>query len=240
MSRLIVKANDLIAHNTYKMLLKDALPHLPGQFVEIKVNDTMTPFLRRPFSVADYENGILTIVYKVIGVGTQILSMIKPGSSLDVIEQLGNGFNLNINDKKVTLIGGGCGCAPLLYLAKELRRIEKTVTLVMGFSSKEDCFFIDDFYSLGETIVTTDDGTLGIKGNVVTMMNNIINDYYFAVGPEAMLKAVIKLSKRGQISLEERMGCGFGACMGCTILTHQGPKRVCVEGPVFKSEDLVW
>ncbi|MDD3126708.1 MAG: dihydroorotate dehydrogenase electron transfer subunit [Candidatus Izemoplasmatales bacterium] len=240
MSHLVVKANDLIAFDTYKMILINALPHRPGQFIEIKVSDTMTPYLRRPLSVADYKNGELTLVYKVVGLGTKILSTVKPQSSLDVIEQLGNGFNLDTVEKNITLIGGGCGCVPLLFLAKELRLRRKTIKFIAGFQSSKDCFFVDEFSQLGAVKVITDDGTLGTQGNVITAMNHIIESYYYAVGPKSMLQAIATISKWGQMSLEERMGCGFGACMGCSIMTSQGIKRVCVDGPVFNTEDIIW
>lgn len=239
MNLLTVKKNEKIATDTYKMTLDSTTKHKAGQFVEIKVNNTIAPFLRRPISVSDSNEDGLTIVYKVFGSGTDILSKVSVGEEISCLEDLGNGFSLTA-DSEICLVGGGIGVPPLLLLAKELKKQGKKITTVLGFSTKDDVFYEEELSQYSDVYITTLDGSYGIKGNVLDVMKDVSFSYYYAVGPTGMLKAIKKTYPKGQLSLEERMGCGFGACMGCSIMTKIGPKRVCVDGPVFDAEVLSW
>ncbi len=237
MRRLTVIKHDCIALNTFAIVLKGAPQHKPGQFVNLFVPGHH--FLKRPFSVADQKGDEILLIYKVFGSGTKALSEVKVGEKLDCLTCLGNGFTLT-HHNHIYLIGGGVGIPPLYYLAKSLLKKNKKLTIVLGFNQKEECFFIDEFNALGKVVVTTMDGSSGIKGNVLDGVKNKTIDYYYAVGPTSMLKAVTKDFPIGQVSLEERMGCGFGACMGCSIKTKSGAQRVCKEGPVFDAEEMLW
>ncbi|NLB90226.1 MAG: dihydroorotate dehydrogenase electron transfer subunit [Clostridiales bacterium] len=211
----------------------------PGQFVNIKIDGF---FLRRPISVCSYSQGQLTLLYKVFGAGTKKLSQMVPNETLDLLVGLGNGFDTDpAQGKKVVLVGGGVGVPPLYGLAEAL--LEEGVTdlqLVMGFEGKDDVFYQEEFETLGvKVFVCTKDGAEGTKGLVTDILSTLSYDYYYTCGPMGMLKAVHSLGKEGQLSFEERMGCGFGACMGCTCQTITGGKRICIEGPVLESGEVL-
>ena len=210
----------------------------PGQFVQLKIDSL---YLRRPFSVCDRDSDSFTILFETVGKGTSQLQSIKPGVRLDVLTGLGNGFDLNACGDTPLLIGGGTGLSPLYWLAKELLQQGKCPTALLGFNTASDVFFEDEFRALGiETIVTTVDGSHGMKGFVTDAMNRPHSDF-FTCGPEAMMKAVCESSgKPGQLSFDKRMGCGFGACMGCTVKTKNGLKRICRDGPVLNREEVIW
>ena len=211
----------------------------PGQFVNILLEGK---FLRRPISVCDCDGDMLTLVYKVVGSGTEQMSRMERGQTLDILTGLGNGYDLAEAGDAPLLLGGGVGVPPLYMLAKQLIAAEKKVTVVLGFNTADEIFYEDEFKSLGaEVYVTTVDGTKGIKGFVTNAMENIDYTHFYTCGPEPMLKAVWRASKTsGQLSFEERMGCGFGACMGCSCKTLTGYKRICKEGPVMRKEEILW
>ena len=232
-----IQSNEQIAKNVYRMLLAgDTTGILPGQFVNIRVEGQ---FLRRPISVCNIEDGILTIIYKVVGVGTEAMSHLPIGTQLDVLTVLGNGYDLTKAGDQPLLVGGGVGVPPMYMLARQLREMGKEVKVILGFNTQDEVFYEDEFRALGcDVIVTTVDGSHGVKGFVTNAMDGQ-QSYYYTCGPLPMIKALINtLGTHGEVSMEERMGCGFGACMGCTIQTTIGPKRVCKEGPVFPAEIL--
>ena len=241
-----IEQNKELAANAYKMVLSGDTSAItkPGQFVNIALPGR---YLRRPVSVCDCEPGRLTLIYKVLGEGTADMTKMQPGTKLDVLTGLGNGFDLTRAGDRPVLIGGGIGIPPLYWLAKELIRTGKTPAVVLGFNSKDEMFYVEEFRKLGcEVTVATADGSYGIKGYVTNAVieasgatKNRFSQYY-SCGPSPMLKAVHALPLPGQLSLEERMGCGFGACMGCSIKTTDGYKRVCKDGPVFDKEELPW
>lgn len=210
----------------------------PGQFVNIKLDGL---FLRRPISVCDVEGDVLTILYKVVGKGTEMMRDMKEGT-LDILTGLGNGYDLSLVGDKPLVIGGGVGVPPLYLLTKKLIEAGKTVTVILGFNTADEVFYEEEFKKLGaDVIVTTVDGSYGIKGFVTDAMGDLDYSHFCTCGPEAMLKAVSKASKTsGQMSFEERMGCGFGACMGCSCETLTGYKRICKEGPVMMKEEILW
>ena len=233
-----IQSNEQIAKNVYRMQLGgDTTGILPGQFVNIRVADQ---FLRRPISVCNIADGILIIIYKVVGVGTEAMSHLPVGTQLDVLTVLGNGYDLSKAGDKPLLVGGGVGVPPMYMLARQLREMGKAVRVILGFNTKEEVFYEEEFRSLGcEVVVTTVDGSHGIKGFVTNALDGK-QSYYYTCGPLPMIKALLQAAgTNGEVSMEERMGCGFGACMGCTIQTTQGPKRVCKEGPVFPAEELI-
>ena len=209
-----------------------------GQFVNIKLDGL---YLRRPISVCDCEGDILTIIYKVIGKGTEQMQKMNDGS-LDILTGLGNGYDLSKSGNSPLLIGGGVGVPPLYMLARKLIEEGKKVTVILGFNTKNEIFYEDEFKKLGATVyVTTVDGSYGTKGFVTDAMKDIDYTYFYTCGPEPMLKAVYKQSATdGQFSFEERMGCGFGACMGCSCKTVTGYKRICKDGPVLSKEEILW
>ncbi|MGI6235338.1 MAG: dihydroorotate dehydrogenase electron transfer subunit [Christensenellales bacterium] len=211
----------------------------PGQFLNITLPGH---YLRRPFSICDWQKGEATIIYKVLGQGSGEMTAFASGVALDVLSGLGNGFNLDKSGDRPLLIGGGVGVPPLYRLAKELAARGKAVTVALGFGSGDEVFFKEEFEALGaRVLVATMDGTAGIKGLVTDACDLKACTYFYACGPTAMLKAICKQAPgSGELSLEERMGCGFGACMGCTVFTTEGPQRVCKEGPVFTREVLGW
>ncbi len=214
----------------------------PGQFINIKIDDSYKHILRRPISICDYDESTITIIYKVLGEGTDILSHKKTGETLDVLCPLGNGFSIKNQPKHQLIIGGGIGVPPLYRLAKEMSESGMDYEVVIGFQSKKDIILLDEFKALGVNVsVTTDDGSFGYKGNVLEYIEDhqIEYDYYYACGPQVMLHALIKEGYEGQLSFEERMGCGFGACMGCTHKTKNGYKRICVEGPVLEANEVI-
>ena len=241
-----IKSNEQIAKNVYRMqLCGDTAGILPGQFVNIRVQGQ---FLRRPISVCDVTEvkgerleakGMLTIIYKVVGVGTEAMSHLPVGTQLDVLTVLGNGYDLSKAGNAPLLVGGGVGVPPMYMLARQLREIGKNVRVILGFNTKDEVFYEEEFRALGcDVTVTTVDGSHGVKGFVTNALDGK-QSYYYTCGPLPMIKALLQaVGTNGEVSMEERMGCGFGACMGCTIQTTQGPKRVCKEGPVFPAEVL--
>lgn len=210
-----------------------------GQFVNILLDGF---YLRRPISVCDCENDILTIIYKIVGKGTEKMSLMKIGEKLDILTGLGNGYDLSFSGENPLLIGGGVGVPPMYMLARKLREQGKKVSVILGFNKKEEIFYENEFKVLGcDVYVTTADGSYGIKGFVTNAMENIDYSYFYTCGPEPMLKAVYNTSKTsGSFSFEERMGCGFGACMGCSCKTKYGNKRICKDGPVLLKEEIIW
>ena len=214
---------------------------IPGQFVQISLEGF---FLRRPISVCDFEDGRLTLLVKKTGAGTEALSGLKEGDSLNLLYPLGNGFDCSAATSSALLIGGGIGAAPLLYLGKALLGRGVKPTVVLGFNSACEAVLLEDFRSLGVDLhIATMDGTLGTKGFVTDAVreHSLKAGYFYCCGPTPMMKAVrAALGTDGEFSLEERMGCGAGFCYGCSIQTARGPKRVCEDGPVFKKEDLLW
>jgi len=210
-----------------------------GQFVNIKLDGL---YLRRPISVCDCEGDLLTIIYKVVGQGTDLMSKMKAGEKLDVLTGLGNGYNIALSGSNPILLGGGVGVPPMYMLCKKLVAEGKKPSVVLGFNKADEVFYEGEFKALGvDVTVTTVDGSYGVKGYVTDVMKNTDYSYFYTCGPEPMLKAVYRASKtEGQFSFEERMGCGFGACMGCSCKTITGYKRICKDGPVMKKEEILW
>ena len=211
----------------------------PGQFVNIKLDGF---YLRRPISVCDWQEGELTLIYKVLGHGTAAMTELKPGAKLDLLTGLGNGYDVAKSGDKPLLVGGGVGVPPLYGLAKRLLAEGKKPSAILGFNTADEIFWADRFAELGvPVLLTTADGSAGQKGFVTDAMANVDYDYLYTCGPEPMLKAIHKIcSSSGQFSFEERMGCGFGACMGCSCKTIYGNKRICKEGPVLVKEEILW
>ena len=236
-----VLSNERIANDVYKMLLAGDTSDItaPGQFVNIKIDGL---FLRRPISVCDYDEGKLTLIYKVVGEGTRIMSEMGEGVTLDTLIGLGNGYNTEKSGDAPLLIGGGVGVPPMYNLARKLIGEGKRVSVILGFNSAGDVFYEDEFRALGADVyVATADGSYGTKGFVTTVMENLDYTYFYTCGPEPMFRAIEKIAKTsGQYSFEERMGCGFGACMGCSCKTLTGNKRICKEGPVMEREEIIW
>ena len=236
-----IVSNVALTDSVYKMVLAGDTSAItaPGQFVNIKLDGL---FLRRPISVCDYDGQTLTIVYKAVGKGTEAMSAMVPGTKLDILTGLGNGYDLTLSGKTPVLLGGGVGVPPMYNLAKKLLAAGKKVSVILGFNTKSEIFYEEEFKALGcEVTVTTVDGSYGVKGFVTTALETMDYSYFYTCGPEPMLKAVHKASKTsGQMSFEERMGCGFGACMGCSCKTLTGYKRICKEGPVMQKEEIVW
>lgn len=239
-----IKTNEQIAKNIYRMqLCGDTTGILPGQFVNIRVEGQ---FLRRPISVCNVEQPLnhatplLTIIYKVVGVGTEAMSRLPIGTQLNVLTVLGNGYDLSKAGERPLLVGGGVGVPPMYMLARQLREAGKAVRVILGFNTKDEVFYEEEFRALGcDVTVTTVDGSHGVKGFVTNALDGQ-QSYYYTCGPLPMIKALLQAAgTHGEVSMEERMGCGFGACMGCTIQTTQGPKRVCKEGPVFPASELI-
>ena len=210
-----------------------------GQFVNILLTGK---FLRRPISVCDCEGNVLTLLYKIVGGGTEQLSQMAVGETLDLLTGLGTGYDLSTAGDRPLLIGGGVGVPPMYMLAKQLLAQGKDVTVILGFNTAKEVFYKEEFEALGARVfVTTVDGTAGIRGFVTDAMKDISYTYFYTCGPEPMFKAVYRASAtEGQFSFEERMGCGFGACMGCSCKTLTGNKRICKEGPVMRKEEILW
>ena len=236
-----IVSNVALTDSVYKMVLSGDTSAITasGQFVNIKLDGM---FLRRPISVCDYDGQTLTIVYKVVGKGTEAMSVMVPGTKLDILTGLGNGYDLSLSGESPVLLGGGVGVPPMYNLAKKLLAEGKKVSVILGFNTKSEIFYEEEFKAMGcEVTVTTVDGSYGVKGFVTTALETMDYSYFYTCGPEPMLKAVHKASKTsGQMSFEERMGCGFGACMGCSCKTLTGYKRICKEGPVMKKEEILW
>ena len=235
-----IAENSLIAAKTYKMVLVgDGV--VEGEFVDIRIPGF---YLRRPLSICDKEDGTLTVVYKVVGEGTKVLSEMGVGAVLEVLTGLGRGFDPEACKANALLVGGGLGVPPLYLLAKELKARGKKVTAVLGFNKADEIILADEFKRVcDEVVFSTADGSVGVKGFVTDALKELhpAYDYFYTCGPMVMMKAVCAaLDGPGEASLEERMGCGAGFCYGCSIETKNGPKRVCKDGPVFKKEDLIW
>ena len=235
-----IAENTLIAPKTYRLVLAGA-DAVDGEFVNIAIPGY---YLRRPLSVCDLEDGKLTIVYKVVGEGTKVLSEMPVGASLEVLTGLGKGFDPEACRKEALVVGGGLGVPPLLLLAKELKASGKKVTAVLGFNKAEEIILEEEFRRVcDEVVISTVDGSVGVKGFVTDAIkaDEPSFDYFYTCGPMVMMKAVCQvLEGSGEASLEERMGCGAGFCYGCSIQTKNGPRRVCKDGPVFKKEELIW
>ena len=234
-------SNKKLADITYEMVLKGDCSDItkPGQFVNIKLDGF---FLRRPISVCNSKDGVLTIIYKVVGQGTEVMANMTAGEKLDILTGLGNGYDLDKSGEAPVLIGGGAGVPPMYMLAVELLKQGKKPTVVLGFNKKSEVFYEEEFKALGiDTIVATADGSYGVKGFVTDAIKDIDYTYFFTCGPEPMLKALYdNTTASGQLSFEARMGCGFGACMGCTCETLYGNKRICKDGPVLVKEEIKW
>ena len=236
-----IKENVALTSNVYKMLLEGDTSDITncGQFVNIKLDGL---FLRRPISVCDCEGNILTLIYKVVGKGTEQMSKMGVGETLDVLTGLGNGYDTSVSGENPMLLGGGVGVPPMYMLCKKLIAEGKKVSVVLGFNTKDEIFYQEEFKALGaEVYVTTVDGSYGTKGFVTSVLGELDYTYFYTCGPMPMFKAVNAASvTSGQFSFEERMGCGFGACMGCSCKTLTGNKRICKEGPVMRKEEIIW
>ena len=235
-----ILSNTSLTDSVYKMVLGGDTSAItaPGQFVNIQLDGL---FLRRPISVCDYARETLTIIYKVVGKGTENMCQMAAGEKLDILTGLGNGYDLSPAGPAPLLLGGGVGVPPLYRLAKDLIAQGKSVTVILGFNTKSEIFYEKEFQALGCAVtVTTADGSYGVKGFVTDALPENYS-YFYTCGPEPMLKAVYRAtSTSGQMSFEERMGCGFGACMGCSCQTLTGNKRICKEGPVMRKEEILW
>lgn len=236
-----IEKNFEIAANTFRMELTGDATALkkPGQFVNIKLDGF---YLRRPISVCDYDNSHITLIYKIVGSGTETMSKLQEGEVLDLLTGLGNGYDTACSGDKPLLIAGGGGVPPMLNLAKTLNAENKRVTAVLGFNKESEVFLENELKKVGaQVIVTTVDGSRGLKGFVTDAIITLDYTSFFACGPKPMYNAIRKIVRtEGQYSFEERMGCGFGACMGCSIKTRNGNKRICKDGPVFRSEEILW
>ena len=234
-------SNKKIAKNTYEWVLSGDTSDIsaPGQFVNIQLDGF---YLRRPISVCDCVSGKLTLIFKAVGAGTEKMAEMLPGEKLDILTGLGNGYDLRSSGDRPLLIGGGAGVPPMFMLAKELISLGKKVTVILGFGSKDEVFYKEEFEKISASvIVATADGTEGVRGFVTDAMSGVEYTYFYTCGPEPMLKAVYDKSETsGQFSFEERMGCGFGACMGCSCKTKYGNKRICRDGPVLVKEEIIW
>ena len=236
-----ITQNIPLTSNVYKMRLEGDTSAVTasGQFVNIKLDGL---YLRRPISVYDCDDSAVTIIYKVVGRGTEQISKMSVGETLDVLTGLGNGYDLDKSGDSPVLIGGGVGVPPMYLLAKKLKEQGKKLTVILGFNTKDEVFCEDDFRALGADVyVTTVDGSYGIKGFVTDALKDIEYSYFYTCGPEPMLRALYKVTATsGSFSFEERMGCGFGACMGCSCKTVTGYKRICKDGPVLEKEEILW
>ena len=237
----VIKSQKKIAKDVFKMVLSGNTDDITasGQFVNIKLDGF---YLRRPISVCDYDKNELTLIYKTVGEGTAAMSRYENGTELDILTGLGNGYDTSLSGEKPLLLGGGVGVPPLYNLCKKLIAEGKKPTVILGFNSADDVFYENEFKALGADVyVTTADGSYGIKGFVTDAMAGIDYSFFYTCGPEPMLKAIYNVSNTsGQLSFEERMGCGFGACMGCSCKTKYGNKRICKDGPVLIKEEIIW
>ena len=236
-----ITQNIALTQSVFKMVLKGDTSAItaPGQFVNIRLDGL---YLRRPISVCDLQEDCVTIIYKVVGKGTEQMSRMQIGETLDVLTGLGNGYDMTLAGDRPVLLGGGVGVPPMYLLAKELIRQGKQISVILGFNTRDEIFYEEEFRALGADVyVTTADGSYGIKGFVTDALKDLDYSYFYTCGPEPMLKAVYKTVKTsGQKRIEKRMGCGFGACMGCSCKTITGYKRICKEGPVMKKEEILW
>ncbi|MBR4853697.1 MAG: dihydroorotate dehydrogenase electron transfer subunit [Alistipes sp.] len=238
-----VLSNEPLTKDVYRMVLEGDSQWItrPGQFVNIELEGF---YLRRPISISDWSENTITIIYKVVGRGTEVMSRMGIGVKLDVLTGLGNGFNPDAECQKPLLVGGGVGVPPLYRLAKELIAKGRKVSVVLGFNKVDEVFYADEFKALGADVyVSTADGSMGVKGFVTDAIREaaIDFDYFYSCGPLPMLKALCGCCEQdGELSFEERMGCGFGACMGCSCKTLTGNKRICKDGPVMKRGEIIW
>ena len=237
-----ILTNEKLTDSVYKMTLSGDTSAIerPGQFVNIKIDGL---FLRRPISVCDVEQGKLTIIYKVVGKGTEMMAAMDKGQYLDILTGLGNGYFTDFSGDKPLLIGGGVGVPPLYNLAKCLLKEGKIPTVIIGFNTASEIFYKEEFEALGvKVLVATADGSYGVKGFVTDAIKEVDGySFVYTCGPEPMLKAVYNATETsGAYSFEERMGCGFGACMGCSCKTKYGNKRICKDGPVLIKEEIIW
>ncbi|MBR1532801.1 MAG: dihydroorotate dehydrogenase electron transfer subunit [Ruminococcus sp.] len=232
--------NNRIAKNVYRMCLEGDVSAIrnPGEFINIRLEGF---YLRRPISVYDVSDTTVTIIYKVVGKGTEAMSRMTVGEELQILTGLGNGYDLSLSGDKPLLIGGGVGVPPMYLLAKRLLAQGKVVRVILGFNTEDEVFGEEEFKAIGCSVtVTTVDGSRGVKGFVTDALPENYT-YFYTCGPEPMLKAVYNATDTsGQFSFEERMGCGFGACMGCSCKTITGYKRICKDGPVLKKEEILW
>lgn len=238
-----VLSNEPLTTTVYRMVLEGDTQYITrsGQFINIELEGK---FLRRPISVADYDATTITIIYKVVGRGTEQMRAMAAGTKLDILTGLGNGFSTDNDKRRPLLVGGGVGVPPMYNLCKRLLAEGKRPTVVVGFNTKDEVFYIDEFKALGvDVYCSTADGTMGIKGFVTDAIREagIEFDYLYTCGPLPMFKALYDATEvDGEFSFEERMGCGFGGCMGCTCKTKHGYKRICKEGPVLKRDEIIW
>ncbi len=236
-----ILGNKMIAKNTYEMTLSGDTSDITasGQFVNIKLDGF---YLRRPISVCNVEGDVLTLIYKVVGKGTEKMAQMTEGEELLVLTGLGNGYDLSLSGDAPLLVGGGAGVPPMYLLCRKLADMGKRVTVILGFGSHDEVFYEEKFAALGaRVLVTTVDGSYGIKGFVTDALTDVEYTHFYTCGPEPMLKALYKATVTGgSFSFEERMGCGFGACMGCSCKTVTGYKRICKEGPVLQKEEILW
>ncbi len=234
-----ILSNKKIAKDVFEMVLEGDTQYItaPGQFINIQLDGR---FLRRPISVCDYDDTTVTIIYKVVGEGTEMMSALSAGETLDVLTGLGNGYDISQGTKPM-LIGGGVGVPPMYNLCKKLIAAGQKPVVILGFNTKDEIFYEDEFKALGaEVRVATADGSYGIKGFVTDAFTDDY-DYFYTCGPMPMFRAIeAKVTTSGQYSFEERMGCGFGACMGCSCKTKYGNKRICKDGPVLVREEIIW
>ena len=238
-----VISNTPLTKDVYRMVLEGDTEWItrPGQFVNIELEGL---YLRRPISISDWDERTITIIYKVVGRGTEQMSKMAQGVKLDLLTGLGNGFDTSIESERPLLVGGGVGVPPLYRLAKDLLAQGKQVSGVLGFNTSSEIFYADEFKALGvDLYISTADGSMGVKGFVTDAIREaeIKFDYFYSCGPLPMLKALCNCCEvSGELSFEERMGCGFGACMGCSCKTLAGNKRICKDGPVMKREEIIW
>lgn len=236
-----IVSNELLAPSVYRMVLEGDTSGFttPGQFADISIPGL---YLRRPISLCDMDDKTMTFIYKVVGTGTDAMSNMTAGQQLDVLTGLGNGYDLSRSGDKPVLIGGGVGVPPMYYLAKQLIKAGKEVTVILGFNNASEIFYAKEFEEIGATVyVTTVDGSVGTKGFVTDVLKILDYSFFYTCGPMPMFRAIEAVATtEGQYSFEQRMGCGFGACMGCSMETKNGPKRVCKEGPVMDREEIIW
>lgn len=237
-----IKSNTKIAKNVYEMVLEGDTTYIvrPGQFINIELDGF---YLRRPISVCDYDDTTITIIYKVVGNGTEKMATLQEGQELDILTGLGNGFEVKRSGERPLLIGGGVGTPPMYNLCKKLIEQGEKPIVILGFGTTEEIFYEEEFKKSGaEVYISTVDGSYGTKGFVTDVVKELKDyTYYYACGPKNMLKAVYDTATSdGELSFEEKMGCGFGACMGCTCKTQKGNKRICKDGPVLRKEEIIW
>lgn len=236
-----ILSNKPLTKDIWEMRLEGKTSHItaPGQFINILLDGF---YLRRPISICDYDEKTITIIYKIVGKGTEAMAKLQAGGKLDILCGLGNGFDTLKCEGKAVLIGGGVGVPPMFNLCKKLIAEGKEVSVILGFNTKDEIFYEDEFKALGAKVyVSTVDGSYGTKGFVTDVLKDIEYNYFFTCGPMPMFRAIEKIAETsGQYSFEERMGCGFGACMGCSCKTKYGYKRICRDGPVLEREEIIW